>query len=72
MPFDVLVAIFECCDGKNNDEREDDETGGYGRELGEELEDRNASKEAKSGVSALIGTRTLAYVHVCNSAKLLE
>jgi hypothetical protein len=52
MPLDVLIAILECGDGKNDDEREDDETGGYGRELGEELEDRNASKEAESRVSA--------------------
>lgn len=46
MPFDVFVAIFERGDTPDNEQREDDETGGDGVEFVEELEDGDGEEEA--------------------------
>ena len=45
MPFDVLVAILERCDGQNGEQREDDESRRDGREFGEELQDGDGEEE---------------------------
>ncbi len=49
MAFDVFVAILECSDSENDEEGENDKSGRYGREFGEELENGYTSKKATKG-----------------------
>lgn len=45
MSLDVLVAVLSSGDGEDGEERENDESWGDGRELGEELEDGDTEEE---------------------------
>lgn len=49
MTFDVLVSILDGSDAKDDDNGQEDETGGDGGELWEELEDSYEEEEARGG-----------------------
>lgn len=48
MTLDVLVAILESCNCKDDKQRKYDKTGGYGRELVKELKDGDTKEEARN------------------------
>ena len=47
MAFDVFISVLEGGDTKDDEQRQDHETGRYGGEDGEELEDSDCREESE-------------------------
>jgi hypothetical protein len=47
VPFDIFISVLERSDEEYDQEGYDDEAGGDGGELGEELKDDNEREETK-------------------------
>lgn len=71
VPLDIFIPVFDSSYEKYDQEGDNDETGGDGGELGEELEDDDEREETKKRLN-IRSCQGEEHTHICYSAELFE